>query len=253
MVDEIAALDLAAIADDAGLDLAAWRRLSSARQRHALLRWLRGELAESPPASLVERLMREALASGPQRRWPVAAGELRSFRGRLQKRAVARWRTPTIEPPMVVDLSRAGLHEIAAWRGTFRVDRVDEGGIAVADRGAPRAARARSRRSLPGRPAPSAAQPEAAIPGKRRRSGAAQRSDRLPRWRAGLRPRARRRRARSRRGWRSAGCAHLAAGLRTPPAVELARDRWLESLSPGAPCRASFIGRSDACRLFPWH
>ena len=33
---------------------------------------------------------------------------------------------------MVVDLSHAGRHEIAAWSGAFRVDRVEEGGIAVA-------------------------------------------------------------------------------------------------------------------------
>lgn len=143
VVDEIAALDLAAIADDAGLDLAAWRRLSGARQRQALLRWLRGELAESPPASLVERLMREASASGPQRRWPVATGELRSFRGRLQREAA--WTAPTEAAPMVVDLSRAGRHEIAAWGGAFRVDRVEEGGIAVAS-----AARLELRARAPG-------------------------------------------------------------------------------------------------------
>jgi len=41
VVDEIAALDLAAIADEGGLDIAAWRQLSPARQRQALLRWLR--------------------------------------------------------------------------------------------------------------------------------------------------------------------------------------------------------------------
>ncbi|MEO5844691.1 MAG: tRNA lysidine(34) synthetase TilS [Caldimonas sp.] len=33
---------------------------------------------------------------------------------------------------MTVDLSRAGRHEFAAWRGAFLVARVDEGGIAVA-------------------------------------------------------------------------------------------------------------------------
>ena len=131
VIDEIAALDLATIADPSGLDLAAWRRLSDARQRQALLRWLRAELAQAPPASLVERLMREALATGPERRWPAPIGELRSYRGRLRCIATV---TPLREEPasMVIDLSRPGRHEIAAWRGAFRVARVEAGGIAVA-------------------------------------------------------------------------------------------------------------------------
>jgi len=81
VVDEVAALDLAAIADERGLDLAAWRALSVARRRQALLRWLRSALTEAPPSTLVERLMDEAIATGPERRWPAGAGELRSYRG----------------------------------------------------------------------------------------------------------------------------------------------------------------------------
>ena len=74
--------------------------------------------------------MDEALASGPQRRWPAGVGELRSYRGRLQSAAAPS--ASTEKPSLVVDLSRAGRHEIAAWRGAFRVDRVDAGGIPVA-------------------------------------------------------------------------------------------------------------------------
>ena len=130
VVDEIAAGDVAAIADEGGLDLAAWRVLPVARRRQALLRWLRNALHEPPPASLVERLMAEAIASGPQRRWPAGVGELRSYRGRLQ--SVALPSAPAVKPSLVVDLSRAGRHEIAAWHGAFRVDRVEAGGIPVA-------------------------------------------------------------------------------------------------------------------------
>jgi tRNA(Ile)-lysidine synthase len=143
VVDEIAALDLAAIADVDGLDLVAWRRLSAARQRQALLRWLRNERVEAPPASLVERLMNEAAPTGPQRRWPLGDGELRSYRGRL--RSVAAPSASDDVPALVVDLSRAGVHRIAAWHGSFRVDRVDQGGIAI---GA--AARLELRRRAPG-------------------------------------------------------------------------------------------------------
>ena len=130
VVDEIAAVDLAAIADEGGLDLSAWHALSAARRRQALLRWLRVAIGEAPPATLVERLMDEAVASGPQRRWPAGSGELRSYRGRLQP--VVASSTRGKGPSLVVDLSRAGRHEIAGWHGAFRVDRVDAGGIPVA-------------------------------------------------------------------------------------------------------------------------
>jgi len=130
VVDEVAALDLAAIVDESGLDLAAWSALSVARRRQALLRWLRTALGEGPPASLVERLMVEASASGPQRRWPAGVGELRSYRGRLQ--SVAASCASAEKPSLVVDLSRAGRHEIPAWRGAFRVDLVEAGGIPTA-------------------------------------------------------------------------------------------------------------------------
>jgi len=130
VVDEMAAVDLAAIADASGVDLAAWRALSVARRRQALLRWLRFALGEAPPATLVERLMDEALASGPQRRWPAGASEVRSYRGRLITARVPS--ASTESPSLVVDLSRTGRHEIAAWHGAFRVDRVEAGGIPVA-------------------------------------------------------------------------------------------------------------------------
>jgi len=129
VVDEIAAVDVAALADESGLDIAAWHALSIARRRQALLRWLRSVLAEAPPATLVERLMSEAVATGPQRRWPAGSRELRSYRGRLQ--AVAASAAPAEGPPLVIDLSRTGRHEIAAWRGAFRVERVESGGIPV--------------------------------------------------------------------------------------------------------------------------
>ena len=127
LVDEIAAIDLDAISAGDSLDLAAWRLLSSARQRHALLGWLRRELDRSPPATLVERLMREALASGPPRRWPIEGGELQSYRGRLRKAMAS---APGFSAAAIaVDLSRPGLHEIAGWGGAFHVDVVEHGGI----------------------------------------------------------------------------------------------------------------------------
>jgi tRNA(Ile)-lysidine synthase len=77
--------------------------------------------------------MDEAIASGPQRRWPAGGRELRSYRGRLQSFAVplAPPAAATERQPLLVDLSHPGRPEIAAWGGSFRVDRVEAGGIAA--------------------------------------------------------------------------------------------------------------------------
>ena len=132
LVEEVAAADLATIADaERGLDLAAWRRLSPPRQSHALLRWLRLALGQSPPATLLERVLQEALPSGRPRRWPIPAGELRSYRGRLQLVAGAH-ASPDRGRPLIVDLSLPGDHAIEGWDGAFRVEPVSEGGLSIA-------------------------------------------------------------------------------------------------------------------------
>ena len=131
VLDEVARIDLASIADASGLDLGRWRLLSPARQREALLAWLRCELPAPAPASLVERLLREAATHG-HRRWRMPGGELSSHRGRLQF-------APLVAAAcggaarVSVDLSQPGVHEIAAWNGAFRVERVERGGIAVSE------------------------------------------------------------------------------------------------------------------------
>ena len=81
--------DLAAVCDEGSLDIASWRGLSPARQSNLLRAWLRRSTARVPPASLVERLLREVPARGSMR-WPIGAGELRSYRGRLRYEPTAR-------------------------------------------------------------------------------------------------------------------------------------------------------------------
>ena len=71
----------------------------------------------------------EAVASGPQRRWPAGDAELHSYRGRLQ--SVVTPSAPAQKPRLLVDLSHPGRHEIAAWHGAFLVDAVASGGISV--------------------------------------------------------------------------------------------------------------------------
>jgi tRNA(Ile)-lysidine synthase len=130
LLDEIAAADLASVADPRGLDLARWRMLSPPRRREALRAWLRHELPRTPPATLVARLLHEAVDSG-DRRWPAAGGELRSYRGRL---VLASAGEETGEAaPVVVDLSRPGTHKLEAWCGAFVVANVARGGIPASD------------------------------------------------------------------------------------------------------------------------
>ena len=73
--------DLTGIAAGADFDLAAWRAMPDVRQRPALRRWLALALGAPASATLVERLLAEALrpahgVAHPRRR-------MHSYRGRL--------------------------------------------------------------------------------------------------------------------------------------------------------------------------
>jgi len=134
---EWAEVDLAAVCDGASLDIAAWRALSPARQSNLLRAWLRRSSGRAAPASLVERLLREVPDRGSMR-WPAGEGELRSYRGRLVHEPIARGSAVSPDAARggpgeatTVDLSRPGIHELAAWDGAIEVRRVASGGIAA--------------------------------------------------------------------------------------------------------------------------
>ena len=130
LLADVGAVDAAVVAGDDGLDLARWRALSLPRRRQALVEWLRSELATAPPSSLVARLLHET-KDDHHRRWPVTGGELRSYRGRVRHEVAAA--TAADPSPSPIDLSRPGVHAIAPWRGAFRVDVVERGGVAAVD------------------------------------------------------------------------------------------------------------------------
>jgi hypothetical protein len=122
LLADVGAADAASISGDDGLDLARWRALSPPRRRQALVEWLRGELATAPPASLVARLLDET-TNDDHRRWPAAAGELRSYRGRVRYETAAATANRFLRRP---DRSQSpGVHALAPWRGAFRVDAVE--------------------------------------------------------------------------------------------------------------------------------
>jgi tRNA(Ile)-lysidine synthase len=135
-LDEIAHDDLARIADPGGLKLADWQVLPAGRRRLVLQAWLRGQLGEGAPQSLVVRLLREAPGAGSAS-WPTGAGTLRRYRGRLAlqpaREAEASRTDPTaIATPIATPIAivRAGRYRAAG--GTLGVVRVAQGGVPLA-------------------------------------------------------------------------------------------------------------------------
>jgi tRNA(Ile)-lysidine synthase len=135
-LNELAALDLAQVAHDGGLDAIAWRALSAARRGNVLRAWLkRSADGLAAPASLVQRLLDE-LPTRRTARWPHPAGELRLYRGILRlddKRATA---SPSPVKAMaretMLQIRRAGTYRLAGWGGSLRVAKVAQGGVPLA-------------------------------------------------------------------------------------------------------------------------
>ncbi len=80
-LDELAALDLAALVDaDGRLQVAGWRGLSAARQANALRAWWAAQAGHSAPQALVTRLLAEVRTQGVAR-WPAGDGWLCAMAG----------------------------------------------------------------------------------------------------------------------------------------------------------------------------
>lgn len=128
---EIAQTDLATLCDANGLRIQSWLQLSPARRGNALRAWLQRSAAQSAPASLVQRLLRELPQDLAPASWPFANGSIRRYRGRLTF-------TPAMpaaaEMPQHCELSirRAGRYRLAAWGGLLCVQRVSAGGLPLA-------------------------------------------------------------------------------------------------------------------------
>jgi len=137
-MQEWAGIDLAAIASERGFDIAAWRALPDARRAPALQAWLRARIGgKAASRSLVDRLVAE-LDPGKPRRWQVPGGELRSYRGELRHVVLAPSMTSDTSAnagavatpaPACIDLRKAGVHRVPAWRGAFVVERLAAGGL----------------------------------------------------------------------------------------------------------------------------
>ncbi len=131
---ELAALDLAAVADGEALDLLAWCGLSPARRSLALRAWLRAATGRAASASLVGRLLDE-LPGRHGGSWPTGTGTLRAHRGRLRIEphddeldaadAVA-------APVREIHIAGPGLYRLPGWGGSLDVAPVTAGGVPLA-------------------------------------------------------------------------------------------------------------------------
>jgi tRNA(Ile)-lysidine synthase len=128
LLEEIAALDLAEVVTNEGLQVATWLALSPARRSNALRAWIKSRHGAGAPASLIARLLDE-LPVQRSARWPLGDAELRLHRGVLRREAAAM--APN-EPEAHLCVRRAGGYPLPGWAGTLRVESVREGGVPLA-------------------------------------------------------------------------------------------------------------------------
>lgn len=123
---ELAAIDLAGVADARGLQLSAWQRLSVPRQVNALRAWLQREGGALPSSTLLQRLLAELPGSG-EARWDWPPGSLHRHRGRLvHEPAVA---SSARLPEASLRITRPGRYPLPGWGGVLVASKVGEGGV----------------------------------------------------------------------------------------------------------------------------
>ncbi|MEQ1684789.1 MAG: tRNA lysidine(34) synthetase TilS [Burkholderiaceae bacterium] len=129
---ELAALDLSQVANESGLQIAAWLALSSARRSNALRAWLVAQTGQPVAASLAERLLQE-LPAARGARWPTAGGELRLYRAVLTFEATAPTPAKTAPPrETLLSVTRAGRYALPGWAGQLHVERTVGEGVPLA-------------------------------------------------------------------------------------------------------------------------
>ncbi len=131
---ELAALDLAVIANAEGLNIAAWLTLSEARRSNALRAWLTAQTDQTgraPNASLVRRLMDE-LPRAAIGTWELARGALKRYRGLLSFHSEAKSEALQLDPETTLSIARAGTYKLPGWHGNLMATRVKQDGVALA-------------------------------------------------------------------------------------------------------------------------
>ena len=128
---ELARLDLAAITNDLGLQIAAWSALSVDRRSNALRHWLQQQASRSVSAALTTRLLAELPACG-NGRWLVHGGELRSYRGLLRfVPSASTIRERAGSPETTLQLIDEGVYPLPGWGGVLRATATRQSGVAL--------------------------------------------------------------------------------------------------------------------------
>ncbi len=134
-LDELAEIDLAAISDDEALHLISWQALSRARRVNALRAWLKSRTGQTPPATLVTRLVEELPGQGAAQ-WEGPGFVLRRYRQRLRcsgdaplPRDASANEVPRAE---FLSIRAAGRYALDGWGGELVAEPVHEGGVPVA-------------------------------------------------------------------------------------------------------------------------
>jgi tRNA(Ile)-lysidine synthase len=130
-LEEIAAVDIQRISSAAGLEVKAWLALSTARRNNALRAWVRLQIGQAAPASLLTRMPLE-LPHSRSARWAVPGGELRSYRGVLRYAPAAKRTARAAARESLLSVRRAGARALPGWGGRLEVSRVARGGVPLA-------------------------------------------------------------------------------------------------------------------------
>jgi tRNA(Ile)-lysidine synthase len=128
---ELAAIDLAVIANAEGFTIAAWLTLSEARRSNALRAWLATQPGRPPDAALVSRLMDELPRAGSGT-WELACGALKRYRGVLSFQAEAKSGALQRDRETTLSITRAGTYKLPGWQGNLIATRVKQDGVALA-------------------------------------------------------------------------------------------------------------------------
>lgn len=132
LLDGIAAEMLDGWGAGPALPLDRWAELDDARRSLVLRHWLRREAGRPAGATLVERLMQEAVGEG-HARWDWVPDALERHRGALHFRAARPSSSACLSPPAdaqaVLHVSGPGRHALPAWGGVLVVEAADAEGL----------------------------------------------------------------------------------------------------------------------------
>lgn len=144
---EVGASDLALLLGKDGsarrggarLPVAGLQSLGLPRARNVMRQWFELQAGMPMPANLLERVVAEWRVRGAAS-WSAPMGLLRCYRGLLSFEpvvaqsagAVAEAAPHEVSRELVLSITRAGRHALPGWGGVLQVERVGQGGVALA-------------------------------------------------------------------------------------------------------------------------